>query len=106
MTETVRLVEVGPRDGLQNEPNRVPTAVKLELIRRLVQAGVTEERVTVMGNIKYDLSPEPSLQAQLDAADSAVAEAQAMAIRELRHVEELGRLQARLAQAEVEAAVG
>ncbi|MCP5270934.1 MAG: hydroxymethylglutaryl-CoA lyase [Burkholderiaceae bacterium] len=40
MTETVRLVEVGPRDGLQNEPNPVPTAVKLELIRRLADAGL------------------------------------------------------------------
>lgn len=34
-----RIVEVGPRDGLQNEPSRVPTDVKLELIGRLVGAG-------------------------------------------------------------------
>jgi hypothetical protein len=31
----VRLVEVGPRDGLQNEPNPIDTATKLELIDRL-----------------------------------------------------------------------
>jgi isopropylmalate/homocitrate/citramalate synthase len=31
----VRLVEVGPRDGLQNEAQFVPTATKLELIDRL-----------------------------------------------------------------------
>ncbi|MGF6573505.1 hydroxymethylglutaryl-CoA lyase [Paraburkholderia sp. GAS333] len=37
----VRIVEVGPRDGLQNEPSFVATATKVELIRRLVQAGVT-----------------------------------------------------------------
>jgi hydroxymethylglutaryl-CoA lyase len=37
----VRIVEVGPRDGLQNEPLFVPTATKVELIRRLVDAGVT-----------------------------------------------------------------
>ena len=37
----VRLVEVGPRDGLQNEPDRVPTAVKVGLIERLAEAGLT-----------------------------------------------------------------
>jgi len=36
----VKIVEVGPRDGLQNEPKRVPTAVKIELIHRLVEAGL------------------------------------------------------------------
>ncbi|WP_436972073.1 hydroxymethylglutaryl-CoA lyase [Paraburkholderia fungorum] len=36
----VRIVEVGPRDGLQNEPSFVPTATKVELIRRLMKAGV------------------------------------------------------------------
>src|SRR5690242_20114153 len=36
----VRIVEVGPRDGLQNEPGFVPTATKLALIERLVGAGL------------------------------------------------------------------
>ena len=36
----VRLVEVGPRDGLQNEATLVPTAVKVELINRLAAAGL------------------------------------------------------------------
>ncbi|GAB0149737.1 MULTISPECIES: hydroxymethylglutaryl-CoA lyase [Marichromatium] len=36
----VRVVEVGPRDGLQNEPTAVATAVKLELIARLAAAGL------------------------------------------------------------------
>jgi len=35
----VKLVEVGPRDGLQNESNIVPLAVKVELVNRLSQAG-------------------------------------------------------------------
>jgi hydroxymethylglutaryl-CoA lyase len=35
----IEIVEVGPRDGLQNIPNFVPTATKIELIRRLVAAG-------------------------------------------------------------------
>jgi hydroxymethylglutaryl-CoA lyase len=36
----VKLVEVGPRDGLQNEKEVVSTATKLELIERLVRAGL------------------------------------------------------------------
>ncbi|MBB1489173.1 hydroxymethylglutaryl-CoA lyase [Oceanospirillum sediminis] len=36
----VRLVEVGPRDGLQNEAGVISTEVKLELIKRLEDAGV------------------------------------------------------------------
>lgn len=37
----VRLVEVGPRDGLQNEPEPIGTATKLELIDRLGAAGLS-----------------------------------------------------------------
>jgi hydroxymethylglutaryl-CoA lyase len=37
---TVRIVEVGPRDGLQNENQIVYTATKLELIERLANAGL------------------------------------------------------------------
>ncbi len=37
----VRIVEVGPRDGLQNEPYTVPTSVKLELIHRLAETGLS-----------------------------------------------------------------
>jgi len=37
----VNIVEVGPRDGLQNEPNTVSTSVKAELIDRLGDAGVS-----------------------------------------------------------------
>ncbi|CAO3357557.1 hydroxymethylglutaryl-CoA lyase [Azospirillum palustre] len=36
----VRMVEVGPRDGLQNEKSMVPTAVKVELVNRLSDAGL------------------------------------------------------------------
>ncbi len=35
----VKLIEVGPRDGLQNEPQTIPVAVKIALIDRLTQAG-------------------------------------------------------------------
>ena len=36
----VKLVEVGPRDGLQNESGDVPTAARIELIDRLADAGL------------------------------------------------------------------
>ncbi len=36
----VRIVEVGPRDGLQNEPRTVPTALKVQFIDRLSQTGL------------------------------------------------------------------
>lgn len=37
----VTICEVGPRDGLQNEKTSIPTAVKVELIERLADAGHT-----------------------------------------------------------------
>ncbi len=37
---SVTIVEVGPRDGLQNEPDFVPTERKIELIERLAEAGL------------------------------------------------------------------
>ncbi|MGB3742289.1 MAG: hydroxymethylglutaryl-CoA lyase [Castellaniella sp.] len=39
MTEHIKIVEVGPRDGLQNEKQFVDTAIKAELINRLAAAG-------------------------------------------------------------------
>ncbi|MCP4238329.1 MAG: hydroxymethylglutaryl-CoA lyase, partial [Aestuariibacter sp.] len=37
----VRIVEVGPRDGLQNEAQNVPVVVKVKLVEMLVEAGLT-----------------------------------------------------------------
>lgn len=42
----VRIVEVGPRDGLQNIRDTVPTSTKLELIRRLQQTGLNTIELT------------------------------------------------------------
>jgi hydroxymethylglutaryl-CoA lyase len=42
----VRIVDVGPRDGLQNEKQPVPAAAKVELVRRLQDAGLREIEVT------------------------------------------------------------
>jgi hydroxymethylglutaryl-CoA lyase len=39
LPRAVKIVEVGPRDGLQNEKQQVPTAVKIELVDRLSAAG-------------------------------------------------------------------
>jgi hydroxymethylglutaryl-CoA lyase len=40
MDEFVTIVEVGPRDGLQNEKQTLPAATKIELINRLANCGV------------------------------------------------------------------
>ncbi len=49
----VRIVEVGPRDGLQNEPREVPTEVKLELIERLADAGLPAVEATAFVSPKW-----------------------------------------------------
>ena len=42
----VRIIDVGPRDGLQNEKQPVPAAAKIELVARLQAAGLREIEVT------------------------------------------------------------
>ena len=49
----VTLVEVGPRDGLQNEKQAVPAAVKIELVHRLQAAGLREIEVTSFVSPKW-----------------------------------------------------
>jgi hydroxymethylglutaryl-CoA lyase len=49
----VKIVEVGPRDGLQNEPGEVPTAVKVELIERLADAGLPAVEATAFVSPKW-----------------------------------------------------
>ncbi|SOE93033.1 hydroxymethylglutaryl-CoA lyase [Burkholderia sp. D7] len=51
--EQVRIVEVGPRDGLQNEKQNVSTAIKLELIERLASAGLRDIEVTSFVSPKW-----------------------------------------------------
>ncbi|WP_201211163.1 hydroxymethylglutaryl-CoA lyase [Rhodocyclus purpureus] len=50
---SVRIVEVGPRDGLQNEKQLVPTAVKRELISRLGAAGLQSIEATSFVSPKW-----------------------------------------------------
>ncbi len=42
----VRVVDVGPRDGLQNEPGTIPTEAKIEFVNRLSAAGLSHIEVT------------------------------------------------------------
>src|SRR2546428_12032802 len=49
----VRIVEVGPRDGLQNEPSEVPTGVKIQLIERLADAGLPAVEATAFVSPKW-----------------------------------------------------
>ncbi len=49
----VQLIDVGPRDGLQNEKQPVPAAIKIELVHRLQAAGLTEIEVTSFVSPKW-----------------------------------------------------
>ncbi len=49
----VKLVDVGPRDGLQNEKQAVPASVKIELVHRLQAAGLKEIEVTSFVSPKW-----------------------------------------------------
>ena len=49
----VQLIDVGPRDGLQNEKQPVPAAVKIELVHRLQAAGLNEIEVTSFVSPKW-----------------------------------------------------
>jgi hydroxymethylglutaryl-CoA lyase len=52
MARKIEIVEVGPRDGLQSEPEILSTATKLELIGRLVAAGLKRIEVASFVNPK------------------------------------------------------
>ena len=53
MTDKVRIYEVGPRDGLQNETARVPTARKIALIDLLSRAGFRKIETTSFVSPKW-----------------------------------------------------
>ena len=53
LPKKVKMVEVGPRDGLQNEARSVPTAVKIELIDRLADAGLPVIEATAFVSPKW-----------------------------------------------------
>lgn len=53
MAERVEIVEVGPRDGLQNEKRKIPAAEKIALIDLLSQAGFTRIEATSFVSPKW-----------------------------------------------------
>ena len=53
LPKKVKMVEVGPRDGLQNEAQSVPAAVKIELIDRLADAGLPVVQATAFVSPKW-----------------------------------------------------
>jgi hydroxymethylglutaryl-CoA lyase len=55
-TRRVRIREVGPRDGFQNEPEVIPTADKIRLINALGRAGL--KRIEVASFVRPDVIPQ------------------------------------------------
>jgi len=53
LPDCVSLVEVGPRDGLQNEARTLPAAVKIEFIERLADAGLATIQATAFVSPKW-----------------------------------------------------
>ena len=66
LTHSVRLTEVGPRDGLQNEATPVPTDVKVAFVRALVAAGLKD--VEVSSFVRADRVPQLADAAEVFAA--------------------------------------
>ncbi len=52
----VELCDVGPRDGLQNEPETLPAAIRAELVERLATTGLP--RIEVASFVRDDLVPQ------------------------------------------------
>ncbi|HEY4552823.1 MAG TPA: hydroxymethylglutaryl-CoA lyase [Bacillaceae bacterium] len=53
LPEKVTMIEVGPRDGLQNEANFVDSEIKKEFIRKLADAGIKEMELTSFVSPKW-----------------------------------------------------
>ena len=67
IAQEVRLVEVGPRDGLQNEPVAVPLEAKIALIEALADAGLTSIEAGAFVSPKWvpQMADTPDLLARL-----------------------------------------
>lgn len=62
LPQKVTIIEVGPRDGLQNEKNFIPTKVKIDFIKKLKHAGIHEMELTSFVSPKW-------VPQMIDAAD-------------------------------------
>ena len=71
---TVDIIDVGPRDGLQNEKQAVPAAVKIDLIHRLVGAGVRHLEATSFVSPKWvpQMADAPDVMAGIDRTPGVV----------------------------------
>ena len=69
--DRVRIVEVGPRDGLQNEKTIVPTATKVELVDRLSRTGLRSIEATSFVSPKWvpQLADAAEVYAAIDRVD-------------------------------------
>src|SRR5436190_3653518 len=53
MAEAIRITDVAPRDGLQNEACAIPTSEKVRLVRALCECGVDEVEVSSFVSAKW-----------------------------------------------------
>jgi hydroxymethylglutaryl-CoA lyase len=69
--EAVRIREVGPRDGFQNEPEIIPTDAKVRLIDRLARTGLRRLEVTsfVRADVIPQLADAPAVLEAIDVPD-------------------------------------
>ena len=56
LPSSVRIREVGPRDGFQNEPEEIPTADKVRLIDQLSETGL--RRIEVTSFVRPEVIPQ------------------------------------------------
>jgi hydroxymethylglutaryl-CoA lyase len=68
LPKNATIIEVGPRDGLQNEKNFVPTDVKKDFIFRLKQSGIKEMELTSFVSPKW----VPQMQDASEIVDSCM----------------------------------
>src|SRR3954468_7293988 len=77
----VLIWDVGPRDGLQNEPETLPAATRAELVSRLAAAGLP--RVEAVSFVRDDLVPQMAGAEEVAAAaDRGGAEVSGLVLNE------------------------
>jgi len=86
LPQAIRIREVGPRDGFQNEPETIETADKVRLINSLVRTGL--KRLEVTSFVRADVIPQLSdAEAVLDAIDVPADVAVSVLIPNLKGLE-------------------
>ena len=86
MSELVRIREVGPRDGFQNEPEIIPTAEKVRLIECLARTGLS--RLELTSFVRPDVIPQlADAREVLEAADVPAGVARSVLVPNERGLE-------------------